>query len=68
MFPAYQVDIMGVDYGTNYSMQGTDKALLLAFLQRYDHEGSSIALTKRSAPEVWETIEDNEAVYRELLS
>lgn len=58
----YKVVVGCVDGETTYSLESPSRDLIVAFLQKKDHEGSSLSLVTPSGKE-WTT---NETVYQAL--
>ncbi len=62
------LSISCVDGATIYGCISNDAAILFAFLDVHDHEGSNLHLAIRDTPEQdpFREIFDNEAVYNEI--
>lgn len=65
--PIYNLSIFCVDGETIYGLISSDKKLLLNYLDKYDHEGSSVSMVKKIGEE-FINIDDPEKVYEELRS
>lgn len=62
---AYNLSIFCVDGETIYGLISPDRKLLLSFLNKHDHEGSTVTLVRHEGEE-FTTIDNPELVYEEL--
>lgn len=63
----YNLSIFCVDGITCYGLISDDKKHLLSYLDKYDHEGSSVSMVKKIGEE-FINIDNPEKVYEELRS
>lgn len=61
----YNLSIMCIDGDTIYGIISSDKQKIRLYLQEYDHEGSTIHLTRKEGEEFTQ-ISDYEQIYKEL--